>query len=255
MGVGGLSRAICALGLTLSLAGCSEDFIGNLSQRDMLDAQVLLERSGIDVVATKGEDNRYSLSGDAADRVKALEILTSQGLPRSEFPSVAEVFPGSGFLVTPFEQKIRMRYAIEQQLSETLMALEGVSDARVHVVLPEDNGRGLIKEKARASVLLTYRDGADVAAIETRSRALVVNGVQGLSYEDISVVASPRQIGMDPIRSTPATPAQPSEVVDGEGWFTWASGFSKQGLLITFALLLAIGAGFLLLMPRREENP
>ncbi len=180
-----------ALASLLLLASCSKELIGGLNQRDMLDAQLILERAGIHVSAVKGEDGRYALTGPSSESTKVLALLADHGLPRSEHASVVQIFPGTGFVVTPFEQKARLAYALEQQLSQTLSDIEGVAEARVHVVLPEDNGRGSFANSRERSVLIKYRDDADIVAIESKSRALVVNGVRGLSYEDVSIVSSP----------------------------------------------------------------
>lgn len=239
------------IGSLVLLASCSQEFIGGLSQKDMMDAQVLLDRAGISVRFSKAEDGRYTLTGDASEQARALALLTENGLPRGEHPSIAEVFPGTGFVVTPFEQKARLSYALEQQLSQTLSDLEGVAEARVHVVLPEDNGRGLVREQSRASVLIKYRDNADAAAIENKSRALVVNSVRGLSYEDVSIVSSPLYSAGTEVEDAGLTPPVPG--ASSNSMFTLPS-FGFRSLLIALAALMAAGAAAILLLPQRQES-
>lgn len=238
------------IGSLVLLASCSQEFIGGLSQKDMMDAQILLDRAGIEVSFSKSEDGRYTLTGDAAEQARALALLTENGLPRSEHPSIAEVFPGTGFVVTPFEQKARLSYALEQQLSQTLSDLDGVAEARVHVVLPEDNGRGLVREQSRASVLIKYREDADIAAIENKSRALVVNSVRGLSYEDVSIVSSPLYTNGD-VQTPDLTPATASS--NGKSIFSLPE-FGFRSILIALAALMAAGAAAILLLPQRQEG-
>ncbi|ASY65730.1 Type III secretion bridge between inner and outermembrane lipoprotein (YscJ,HrcJ,EscJ, PscJ) (plasmid) [Sinorhizobium sojae CCBAU 05684] len=244
-----VASGCCILLLAIILSACSKDVLTGLDQRDVLDAQVLLERAGIPATVSSEKGGAFTLSVDAQDHARALELLADAGLPRSPRSTVAELFPGEGFLVTPFEQKARMTFALEQQLGETLSALEGVALARVHVVMPEDNGRGLIKERARASALLQYRPGADVAEIEMKSRSLLLNSIRGLAYEDVSVVVSPwAKIGV-----TVAAEKAPEEVVPtpAAGGIAWLLDYRK--LSIAGAVLLAIAAT-LILLPRRKES-
>lgn len=240
-----------ALASLVLLASCTKELIGGLNQKDMLDAQLILERSGVQVTVIKGEDGRYALAGSASDSTKMLSLLADHGLPRDEHASVAQIFPGTGFVVTPFEQKARMGYALEQQLSQTLSEIEGVAEARVHVVLPEDNGRGLIREQSRASVLIKYRDDADLATIESKSRSLVVNSVRGLSYEDVSVVSSPALPFANEVVGQAGlfAPDAPAMGADGERSGPWSS----RMLMIGFAALLAAGAAAILLLPQRRQ--
>lgn len=240
-----------ALASLLLLASCSKELIGGLNQRDMLDAQLILERAGIHVSAVKGEDGRYALTGPSSESTKVLALLADHGLPRSEHASVVQIFPGTGFVVTPFEQKARLAYALEQQLSQTLSDIEGVAEARVHVVLPEDNGRGLIREQSRASVLIKYRDDADIVAIESKSRALVVNGVRGLSYEDVSIVSSPalpvaRENGQQSGSSVAPSSTLEVENVKPNVW-------GSRILLIALAAALAAAAAAILVLPQRNQ--
>lgn len=246
-----LRRWSCILLLSIVLCACSKEVLSGLDQRDVLDAQVLLERAGIPATVVSEKGGAFTLSVSAQDHARALELLADAGLPRYPRSTVAELFPGEGFLVTPFEQKARMTFALEQQLGETLSALEGVAFARVHVVLPEDNGRGLIKERARASALLQYRPGADVAEIEMKSRSLLLNGIRGLAYEDVSVVVSPWvKIGAD-LAAEKAPPGEAAVAPVEPGGF--ASLLQFRNLSIAGAILLALAAT-LILLPRRKES-
>ncbi|MGO7133538.1 type III secretion system inner membrane ring lipoprotein SctJ [Rhizobium leguminosarum] len=248
---------VCILACAALLTACNEDVLTGLDQRDARDAQVLLERAGVRTTVTGEKGDVFKIAVDEADHARAIELLADAGLPRLQHRTIADLFPGDGFLVTPLEQKARMTYAVEQQLAETLSALDGVASARVHLVIPEDNGRGLIKEKARASALLQYRPGADLADIEMKSRSLLLNGVRGLAYEDVSVVVSPwSEIG-DAVGAAPAavtveqTPAPAAMTSQTHGL---ASLVDYRTASIAGSALLAIAAGLVLLFPRRRES-
>ncbi|MDC7746875.1 type III secretion inner membrane ring lipoprotein SctJ [Rhizobium sp. MC63] len=249
------------LALCLFLAACSQDVLTGLDQRDALDAQVLLERAGISVTMKSEKGGTYAIIAESADHARAIELLAGAGLPRQSFGNVAELFPGNGFLVTPYEQKARMSYAIEQQLAETLSGLDGVATARVHVVLPEENGRGLIKEKARAAAVLQYRPGANLNEIDMKSRSVLVNSIRDLSYEDVSVVVSPwSEVGAPAAPATAAAPAPAAPVTPAPAAAPFSmvqsalSAFKGPNLAVIGAIILAIGACLLLLLPQRKER-
>ncbi|MGY5810025.1 type III secretion system inner membrane ring lipoprotein SctJ [Rhizobium sp. LEGMi198b] len=249
------------LALCLFLAACSQDVLTGLDKRDALDAQVLLERAGISVTMKGEKGGTYAIIADSADHARAIELLAGAGLPRQSFGNVAQLFPGNGFLVTPYEQKARMSYAIEQQLAETLSGLDGVASARVHVVLPEENGRGLIKERARAAAVLQYRPGANLAEIDMKSRSVLVNSIRDLSYEDVSVVVSPwSEVGAQPAPAATAAPAPATTVALAPAAAPLStaqsalSAFMVPNLGVMGAIILAIGACLLLLLPQRKER-
>ncbi|EJT01327.1 nodulation protein (plasmid) [Rhizobium sp. CCGE 510] len=247
------------LALCLFLAACSQDVLTGLDQRDALDAQVLLERAGISVTMKSEKGGTYAIAAESADHARAIELLAGAGLPRQSFGNVAELFPGNGFLVTPYEQKARMSYAIEQQLAETLSGLDGVATARVHVVLPEENGRGPIKEKARAAAVLQYRPGANLNEIDMKSRSVLVNSIRDLSYEDVSVVVSPwSEVGAPAAPAAAPAPAAPVTSAPAAAPFSMVqsalSAFKGPNLAVIGAIILAIGACLLLLFPQRKER-
>ncbi|PWI50835.1 EscJ/YscJ/HrcJ family type III secretion inner membrane ring protein [Rhizobium phaseoli] len=249
------------LALCLFLAACSQDVLTGLDQRDALDAQVLLERAGISVTMKSEKGGTYAITAETADHARAIELLAGAGLPRQSFGNVAELFPGNGFLVTPYEQKARMSYATEQQLAETLSGLDGVATARVHVVLPEENGRGLIKEKARAAAVLQYRPGANLNEIDMKSRSVLVNSIRDLSYEDVSVVVSPwSEVGAPAVPAAAAAPAPAAPVTPAPAAAPFSmvqsalSAFKGPNLAVIGAIILAIGACLLLLLPQRKER-
>ncbi|MFB9911865.1 type III secretion system inner membrane ring lipoprotein SctJ [Rhizobium paknamense] len=244
------------LAALLCLSGCSEDALTGLSQKDALDAQILLTRSGI-AASMRPESNGFTIVVDAKDRGRALELMVEAGLPREKRSDIPQLFPGDGFLVTPYEQRARLAYATEQQLAETLSTLDGVASARVHVVLPEDNGRGLIKEKARAAALLQYRPGADVGDIDVKSRAMLVNSVRGLGYDDVSVVLSPWADGAAAPAPVAAAQGEGANVAVSAPDHVQAGLFSLlkgRMVLVIAALCLAIAGIMTLLLPERREG-
>ncbi len=112
--------------------------------------------------------------------------LASEGFPRSGTIGF-EVFDKTVFGMTEFLQKVNYRRALEGELAKTIMEMEGVEAARVHIVIPE---KSLFKESqqpATASVVLKL----------SPSRRLSKKDVEGITYLVASAVE-----GLEPDRVT-----------------------------------------------------
>ena len=71
------------------------------------------------------------------ERVPELRLdLASAGLPRGGGVGF-EIFDSARFGATEFEQQVNLRRALEGELARSIMTIEGVTAARVHLVLPE----------------------------------------------------------------------------------------------------------------------
>ncbi len=100
-----------------------------------------------------------------------------------------EVFNNADFGMTEFVQKVNYLRAIQGELTRTILAIDGVQNARVHLAIPEN---GLFKKSAskpKASVTLTMKSGqkmnpAQVAGIQR----LVAASVTEIVSEDVTVL-------------------------------------------------------------------
>jgi flagellar M-ring protein FliF len=115
-----------------------------------------LEMSDAGRVVTELErvKSDYSLADDGTSvLVPQSEVhktrikLMSLGMPLAGTVGF-EIFDDAGFGMTEFAQRINYQRALEGELTRTIMALDEVKYARVHVVMPED---GLFKDKSGAS--------------------------------------------------------------------------------------------------------
>lgn len=84
-----------------------------------------------------------------------------------------ELFNESDMGYTDFAQRIRYQRAMQGELARTIMTIEGVLDARVHISMPERTLFRREAERAEAAVTLVMRSRAD----ETPDR---IEGVQRL---------------------------------------------------------------------------
>lgn len=179
-------RPIIASLIVLALTACQAELYGGLTQRDANEMIAVLSRHGIEAKREQA-GTEYRVTVDEKQLGAAADVLRQAGLPRESYKSLGEIFPGDGLIISPYEQRIRMMHAQNQEMGRTITAIDGVVQARVHVVMPELDLRGMPMTKPSASVVVHHRPGIDVPDLAVKIKTLVANGIQGLSPKDVAV--------------------------------------------------------------------
>jgi type III secretion protein J len=183
-----IKHIVLIVALSLTLAACGEEELyQGLSPRDANEMVALLLRNNIDVSRVQGEANTFKLMVPREQFAEATEILSSNGYPRESYRSLADIFPGEGLIVSPFEQRARLAYALNQEMARTISTIDGVVSSRVHVVVPELDMRGQPQGKSSAAVVVHHRPNVDPGELAPKIRLIISNGVQGLNYKDVSI--------------------------------------------------------------------
>lgn len=127
--------------------------------------------SAVLVPAAKVYDLRLSLSaaGVPTGGTVGYELLDKQGLTTSDFA-----------------QKVGYQRAVEGELARTLMALDGVDNASVHLAVPEQRLFTDDRQPTRASVLLKTSAVLDDDAVQSIVN-LVASSVPNLAPADVTV--------------------------------------------------------------------
>jgi type III secretion protein J len=224
-----MKRSLPALALALLLAACGDQTLyAKLDERQANDMVSTLRLAGVPASKRAKEDGFEVLTAEA-DFARAVQILKAQGLPREDFDSLGKVFKREGFVSTPVEERARLMHALSQELSHTLTSIDGVLQARVSLVVPERHPLSDKVQPSSASVMIKHRPGFNVEALLPKVRALVVNSVEGLPYESVSVVA----FVAEPAPVPPPTPESRPEPVlamaitlggvslGAAGWLAW----------------------------------
>lgn len=181
-------KAACAAALAL-LAGCEEEttLYARLEERQANAIIAELKAHDISCRKTPGEEGSWSVMIGESNFATAVELLEQKGLPRRQYQGVAESFKKTGMVSSPSEERIRFMDALAQDLSRTISQIEGVVDARVHVVLPENDPFAKHAKPSSAAVAIRHRYDVDMADFVPQIKSLVKNAIEGLDYSKISV--------------------------------------------------------------------
>jgi flagellar M-ring protein FliF len=184
----GLAASI-ALGVGLVQWALSPNFkplFGSLSAEDTNQVIAALEASGIDYRM----DNRSGMVAVPAEAVhRARLLLASEGFPRDDGLGFESLYQEQEIGVSSFMEQARYHRALEQELSRTMSAMEGVRGARVHVAVSRQSAFLRQREQPAASVMLQLAPGRTLSDRQIAGVIhLVSSSVPNLEAEQVSVV-------------------------------------------------------------------
>lgn len=187
-------RVLPLLLALLILGGCGRtELYTGLSETQANEMVAILRNAGIDARKQPAPDGAFEIAAPVDSFGDAVRILREEGYPRDEFQSLGTVFRKEGFVSSPLEERARLVFGLSQELSDTMTRIDGVVEARVHLALPERDPMGQPAKPASASVFIKYRPGIDLEQQLPQIKALVVNAVEGLSYDNVTVALFPAQ--------------------------------------------------------------
>ena len=188
-----ITIVICALAVAGGVAWFSKyqrqsglrPLYTSLSPEDASAIVQKLRESGVDY---KVSDNGSALLVPEA-RVPELRLeMAGLGLPKTGRIGF-EIFDKTNFGMTDFAEHVNYRRAVEGELERSVMALNEVQQARVHVTLPKESVFTESREPAKASVLVGLRAGTRLSAQNVQAITnLVSSAVEGLTPELVSIV-------------------------------------------------------------------
>lgn len=189
--------------------------LGDLEAKDAGDIVAQLESEKIPYQLT----NQGKTILVPQDQVDALRIkLASEGL-LTGMGQGYELFDKSKFGVTEFEQQVSYQRALQEELRRTITKVEGVDQARVHLVIPqksvflEDDGT------ASASVVIKLKPNARIKPEQVKGLSdLIVGSVEGLKTENVHIIDTEGNVLndflKDPSGATGTAEGFPSTVVE-----------------------------------------
>ena len=182
-------QLLAPVAAAILLVGCDKESTlhSGLPERQANLVMAALLDAGIDCHKTPGDEGTWNVSVVESRFADAVNLLEEKGLPRRNFNGVAEGFKKTGMISSPTEERIRFMDALAQDLSRTISGIDGVVDARVHVVLPENDPFARNTLPSSAAVAIRSRWDSDVTDLVPSIKGLVKNAIEGLAYEKIMV--------------------------------------------------------------------
>jgi type III secretion protein J len=228
--------------------GCSTPIQHGLDEAAANEVVTSLERGGIGASKNRDEagGDEFVVNVAKADAVRALELMHSLGLPRGRRSGFGEVYKQPSLVPTPTEERARYVEALAGEIARTLETVEGVVNARVHLVLPEPDplaADGKPRVLAQAAVLLKARAGGPAPILESEVQKLVAGSVPSLERAAVAVVVTPAAEGPMP-QGTNLVALGPLRMTTG------SRSIALVGVAVVCAVL-ALLATLLLLMARR----
>ena len=184
-----MKYAIPVVAAALLLAGCDKETTlhAGLAERQANLVMAALIDAGIGCHKSPGEEGTWDVTVVESRFADAVNLLEKAGLPRQPHQGVGEVFKKTGMISSPSEERIRFMDALAQDLAKTISSIDGVVDARVHVVLPENDPFARHALPSSAAVAIRSRWDADLTDVIPSVKGLVKNAIEGLSAEKIMV--------------------------------------------------------------------
>jgi flagellar M-ring protein FliF len=158
------------------------------SNLDLKEAQQItadLDQAGIKY-QLKGDGSTVMVDRDSVDKARLL--LAGKGLPTAGSVGY-EIFDNAPTLgQTEFVQNLDNQRALEGELARTIMKVQGITSARVHLVMPK---RELFEDEAgkpTASVLVGL-SGSELTGDQVRAiRNLIAGAVPNLKADDVTLL-------------------------------------------------------------------
>ncbi|MCZ4373442.1 flagellar basal-body MS-ring/collar protein FliF [Vibrio diazotrophicus] len=182
--------AIVAALIVVALWSSSQGFrplYGHNEQFDVGEVVSVLEAEGIDY-RLQDQNGQVLVSEDEVARARML--LAAKGIKAKLPTGLDSLKEDSSLGTSQFMETARYRHGLEGELVRTIIALNAVSNARVHLAIPRQTlfvrQQG---EAPSASVMVELKPGSDLKPEQVEAIVnLVVGSVIGMKPESVSVI-------------------------------------------------------------------
>lgn len=174
--------------LTLLLSACHDEaLLNSLNQRQANEVMAILQKHQITVSKSAQGKGLYKINVAKEDLPAAVQLLQEYQLPSPERLEISQLFPADALVNSPQIEKARLISGIEQRLEQSLMALDNIADARVHLSYPiAANNRS--QAPMKASVIVFYHDeNQDIDELKLGIKAFIKNAISELEPQYITV--------------------------------------------------------------------
>lgn len=192
--------------LCIFMLGCRQDLVHDLGDHDATRIATQLQEKNVSCERIRQSDGKWTIRVHEKEIMSALQILSQS----RAFREKREIREESSVLPSEFEQRFRYERSLSSSLEDSLLTLNGVQEARVHLQMGKDNAAPLLGEiknsSGTASVLLITSTESGVTIDEVSQ---LVSGGSGISRDKISVVVKHEEVPTTPASEPPLETKDP----------------------------------------------
>jgi type III secretion protein J len=178
----------------IACSNSSHALLDGLSQTSANNVISTLYKHG-GIVATKrlDENGKYSIFVVPELEMNALQILKKYNLPQKSLQSFGDIFKKDSFISSPIEEQARYIDALNQEISDMLLHLDGVVSVKAEVSLPPVTDKIWQGDviNSSASVIIRYQPEYRINLYTNTIKKLVANSVPGLIPDRVEVLSIP----------------------------------------------------------------
>ncbi|MBI3178011.1 MAG: hypothetical protein HYZ27_00020, partial [Deltaproteobacteria bacterium] len=161
--------------------------------------EVLSDEDGIQsqkVMIDTGREIFFNVVVPSSKKLEAIKTLNKYELPRRADRGYGEVFKDAGMIPTNAEERAKGLAALEGEVERQLKLIDGILDAQVQVVVPQESALRTTREQqpeTTASVTIKFMPaaGGSKPVDESVVKRIVANGVEKLVPERVEVLMMP----------------------------------------------------------------
>ncbi len=175
------------------LIGCKESILHDLGESDANRILTRLHSSGIVTEKEKQADGRWSITVPKKNAPQALQLLAEARVFRRAQRTDNR---SSSLLSSREEQRFHFERALSREIESTLISLDGVLEARVHMNLPPTDplfGKRFGDQEGSGSAMLVV---AQNFLPQRNEIALLISGASGIEPSKISVLLAKENGGL-----------------------------------------------------------
>lgn len=177
------------LACCLLLAGCEQELLKSLDQRQANEVLAALQQANIPAEKRDQGKTGFSVYVQNSDFSAAVTLLKAHDLPSKARVEISDMFPADSLATSPRSEKARLNSAIEQRLEQSLLVLPSVVQARLHLSYDTEATAGRQQNAPmHVSALIVYDNAEDETVLINQIKRFLKNSLATINYDDISVV-------------------------------------------------------------------
>lgn len=208
-------RLALLLFFALFLTSCDskKTIVHGLDEREANDIVVFLDTKGIEATKVQAQETSggggskivyWDISVDAVQATEAMALLNASGFPRRPGQNLLSIFSKGALVPSELEEQIRYQAGLGEQIANIIRKIDGVLDADVQLSFPKEDplNPAAQKQKVTASVYVKHTGVLDDpnTHLITKIRRLVASSIQGLDYDNVTVIPDRARFSEVPFR-------------------------------------------------------